>query len=79
MSRLTITLSEARYRALKRACLQREKTIGQLIEESLDYHGIKSRDEARELVRRARAHRKLTESEALAVAREEIKPVRGQR
>ncbi|WP_295484380.1 hypothetical protein [Accumulibacter sp.] len=50
-----------------------------MIEESLDYHGIKSRDEARELVRRARAHRKLTESEALAVAREEIKPVRGQR
>jgi len=50
-----------------------------LIEESLDYHGIKSRDEARELVRRARAHRKLTESEALAVAREEIKPVRGHR
>ena len=32
MSRLTITLSEARYRALKEASAQRDKTIGQLID-----------------------------------------------
>lgn len=32
MSRLTITLSEARYRALNEASTQRAKTIGQLIE-----------------------------------------------
>ncbi|MBS1173535.1 MAG: hypothetical protein H6R12_2365, partial [Proteobacteria bacterium] len=31
MSRLTITLSEERYRALKEASVQRNKTIGQLI------------------------------------------------
>ena len=35
MSRLTITLSEARYKALKEAAVQRDKTIGQLIDESL--------------------------------------------
>ena len=40
MSRLTITLSEARYRALKNASAQRNKTIGQLIDESLDFYGI---------------------------------------
>ena len=55
MSRLTITLSEARYRALKEASAQRGKTIGQLIDESLEFSGIKSREDALELVRRARA------------------------
>ena len=39
MSRLTITLSENRYRALKEASAQRDKTIGQLIDESLSSTG----------------------------------------
>ena len=72
MSRLTITLSEARYRALKAASAQRDKTIGQLIDESLDFYGIKSREDARDLVRRARAHSKLTEDQAVAVAQEQV-------
>ena len=76
MSRLTITLSEARYRALKEASAQRDKTIGQLIDESLDFYGIKSRQDARDLVRRARLHSKLSEDQALAVAQKEIKAVR---
>ena len=76
MSRLTITLSEARYRALKEASVQRDKTIGQLIDESLDFYGIKSRDDARHLVVRARAHSKLTESQAVAVAQENVRAVR---
>jgi hypothetical protein len=77
MSRLTITLSEARYRALKEASAQRDKTIGQLIDESLDFYGIKSRDDARELVRRARTHSTLSESQALVVAQEQVRVVRG--
>jgi len=76
MSRLTITLSEARYRALKEAAVRRDKTIGQLIDESLDFYGIKSREDARELVRRARAHSQLSEDEALAVAQDEVRAVR---
>ena len=76
ISRLTITLSEARYRALKEASAQRDKTIGQLIDESLDFYGIKSRQDARDLVRRARAHSKLTEVQALAVAQEQVRAVR---
>jgi endonuclease V-like protein UPF0215 family len=76
MSRLTITLSEARYRALKEAAAQRDKTIGQLIDESLDFYGIKSRDDARELVRRARARSKMPEDQALTVAQEEVRAVR---
>lgn len=43
MSRLTITLFELRYRALKNAIAQRNKTIGELIDESLDFYSIKSR------------------------------------
>ena len=76
MSRLTITLSEARYRALKEASAQRAKTIGQLIDESLDFYGIKSREDVRELVRRARARSKLTEKQALATAQEQVRAVR---
>ena len=76
MSRLTITLSEARYRALKEASAQRDKTIGQLIDESLDFYGIKSRDDARDLVRRARARSKLSDEQALSVALEQVKAVR---
>lgn len=77
MRRLTITLSEERYRSLREASARRNKTIGQLIEESLDFYGIKSRQDAVELVRRARARAKLSESEALAVAREGVRAVRG--
>ena len=79
MSRLTITLSHARYRALKEASAKRDKTIGQLIDESLDFYGIKSQDDARDLVRRARAHSKLTQVKALAVAQEHVKAVRRKR
>ena len=76
MSRLTITLSEARYKALKEAAVQRDKTIGQLIDESLDFYGIKSRADARDLVRRSRAHSKLPNDRALAVAQEHVRAVR---
>jgi hypothetical protein len=76
MSRLTISLSEARYKALKEAAVQRSKTIGQLIDESLDFYGIKSREDARDLVRRARAHAKLDDEQAVSVAEQEVRAVR---
>ncbi len=79
VSRLTITLSEARYRALKEASAQRDKTIGQLIDESLDFYGIKSREDALELVRRARARSLLTNDQALVVAQEQVRAVRRKR
>jgi hypothetical protein len=79
MSRLTITLSEARYRALKEASAKRNKTIGQLIDESLEFYGIKSRDDTRDLVRRARARSRLGEDQALKVAEEQTRSVRRKR
>ncbi len=77
MSRLTITLSEARYRALKEASARRDKTIGQLIDESLEFYGIKSREDAHDLVRRARARSALNEAQALAVADQQVSALRG--
>jgi predicted DNA-binding ribbon-helix-helix protein len=68
MSRLTITLEESRYRALKEAAAVRNKTIGQLIDESLDFYGIKSREQAIDLVRRARQASGLDENAAMELA-----------
>ena len=79
MNRLTITLSESRYRALKEASVMRNKTIGSLIDESLDFYGIKSREDARSLVQRARERSQLGENEALAVAQSEVDAVRRKR
>ena len=76
MSRLTITLSDERHKALKEAAVKRDKTIGQLIDESLDFYRIKSRSDATELVRRARERSKLSEGRALEVAREHVRAVR---
>ena len=73
MNRLTITLSESRYRALKQASAQRGKTIGQLIDESLEFYGIKSHQAALDLVRRARTHSGLPESQAIELADHETR------
>ena len=73
MPRLTITLSEERHRALKEAAFRRGKTIRQIIEESLEHYGIKTRQEAADLVARARARADLTETEALNRAVEETR------
>jgi predicted DNA-binding ribbon-helix-helix protein len=76
MSRLTITLSEPRYRALKEAAAQRDKTIGQLIDESLDFYGIKSREQAQDLVRKVRLSSQHSEEQALALAVDEVRALR---
>ena len=76
MSRITIALSEPRYRALKETAAQRGKTMGQLIDESLDFYGIKSNEQALDLVRRARARHGLSDEQALALAQAEVTATR---
>jgi len=76
MARLTITLTAERHRALREAAVQRGKTIGQLIEESLDFYGIKSARSAEALVARARARSGLTEKQALRLAVAETRAAR---
>jgi len=68
MPRLTITLSDDRHRALKDAAVRRRKTIRQIIEESLDFYGIKTSEDAAALVARARRASGLSEAEALELA-----------
>ena len=51
-------------------------TIGELIDESLEFYGIKSRDDALALVRRARARSGLSEEQALALAQSEVRAAR---
>jgi predicted DNA-binding ribbon-helix-helix protein len=79
MTRVTITLSEPPYRALKETAAQRGKTICQLVDESLDFFGVKSREEALDLVRRARLSSGLDEAQVLALSLEEVQKTRQQR
>jgi len=74
-------LSEDRYRAFKASAVQRGKTIGQLIDDSLHFYGIKSQHQALALVRQARERSQLTEQQALELARKEARAARrpGQR
>lgn len=68
MARLTITLSDDRHQALKQAAARRGRTIGELVEASLDSYGIKVAGTAADLVARARERSGLTEDEALELA-----------
>lgn len=76
MNRLTITLSANRYRALKEASASRGKSIGQLIDESLEFYGVKTKDEASDIVRRARARSGLTGKQAMELANEQVRQSR---
>ena len=68
MARLTITLPKPRHTALKEAAARRGKTIGQIIEESLDFYGITPSDDAWSLVEKARARSGLSEREAIELS-----------
>jgi hypothetical protein len=50
----------------------RGKTIGQLIDESLDFYGIKSRAQALDLVRQVKTRSQLSEQQAMALALQEV-------
>jgi len=76
MARLTITLSDDRHKALKETAARRGCTIGELIDESLEYAGIKSRDDARALLARARNRSRMPVHEAEVLAIEETRSQR---
>lgn len=68
MARLTITLDDSLHQALKEAAARQGRTIGTIIEESLELRGIKSMTSARELVAQSKRASYLTESEAVDLA-----------
>ncbi len=77
MARLTVTLSDERHRALKEAAARRGKTIGEIVEESLELAGVKTADEAKALVARARRRAGMAQEEATRLAVDETRRVRG--
>jgi predicted transcriptional regulator len=76
MPRLTITLSDEIHRAVKETAARRGKSIRQLIEESLDFYGIKTMEKASFLVSKARKRSGLNEISALELAVEETRAER---
>ncbi|MCF8061920.1 MAG: antitoxin VapB family protein [Deltaproteobacteria bacterium] len=63
MGRLTITLDDDVHRALKETAARQRRSIGRIIEESLELRGIRSEESARRLV--ACAHAQCSEEEAV--------------
>lgn len=79
MARLTITLSDERYRALKETAARRGKTIGATIEDCLDRAGIKTSESAARLVAQARERAGLAAAAALTLAVKETRVARRRR
>ena len=73
---MTITLSEETHQALKEASARQHRTIAAIIEESLEYRGIKTRHQARTLVQAARTRNQLAEEDAIRLAVEETRKTR---
>lgn len=68
MPRLTISLTDRTHRALKEAAVRQGRSMGALIEESLELRGILPTDTAQEIVARARSSAGLNDDEAMAIA-----------
>jgi hypothetical protein len=77
--RMTITLSEERHRALREVAARRGISMAELIDESLEAYGIKSRDRARELVELARRRSNMDPAEAERLAVDEVRAYRRER
>jgi predicted transcriptional regulator len=78
MSRLTITLDDNLHRALKETAARQGRSIASIIEESLRLRGIRDQASARTLVDKARERAGLDAKEALELAVDETRAVRGQ-
>ncbi len=77
MARLTITLSDARYRALKKRPPQGEgRRSVSTVEECLDRAGIKTVASAADLVARARQRSGVSKAAALTLATKETRAAR---
>ena len=73
MSRLTITLSDDMHRAVKEAAARQGRSIASIIEESLEFRGLRPRADVRKLVSEARGRSKLSEDQAMKLAVDETR------
>ncbi len=76
MSRLTITLNDNIHQALKETAARQNRSIGSIIEESLELRGIRTYDSAKEIVSRVRSKSRLSAGQALELASTETRRVR---
>ena len=76
MPRLTISLTDSIHRALREAAARQNRSMGSIIEESLELGGIRPYDTAREIVAKARAKSGLSADDAMALAVEETRRLR---
>jgi hypothetical protein len=76
MARLTVTLDGAVHQALKEAAARQRRTVGELIEESLRFYGIKRQEDVEQLVVAARERSGLAGDEAMELAVRETATVR---
>jgi hypothetical protein len=76
MTRMTITLSDERHRALKQAAARSGRTIGEIIDASLELYGIKPAAAVEALVDRVRERSVLYGDEALEIAVDETRAAR---
>ena len=77
MSRLTISLADRTHRALKEAAARQNRSMGSIIEESLELRGIRPCDTAKEVVAKARAKSGLNADNAMVLAVKETRRFRG--
>lgn len=76
MPRVTINLSPECHKALKSAAARCGKTIGELVEESLEASGINPESTVADILARARTHSRLSGAAAAKLAVEETRKVR---
>ena len=68
MPRLTISLTDRTHRALKEEAARQGRSMGAIIEESLELRGILPSDTARDIVDGARSSAGLSDEEAMTIA-----------
>ena len=76
MPRLTIRLTDSTHRALKEAAARQNRSMGSIIEESLELGGIRPYGTVREIVAKARAKSGLSADDAMVLAVEETRRLR---
>ncbi|MYD95884.1 MAG: ribbon-helix-helix protein, CopG family [Gammaproteobacteria bacterium] len=74
---LTISLTDRTLRALKEAAARRNRSMGSIIEESLERSGIQPYDAAEYIVAMARAKSRLRAADGMALAVEQTRRFRG--
>lgn len=73
MPRLTISLTDRAHSALKEAATLQNRSMGSIIEESLELRSTQVRDAARKIIAKARAQSGLSDNDAMNLAVKETR------